>query len=262
MRIIDAHAHIFPGKIAVKASESIGNFYGIEMFSDASAESLIKSEQELGAEKCLVCSSAVSASQVESINSFIAAECQAHPMFVGLAAMHKDYEDFENELDRAISMGLRGVKFHNDMQRFDIDDPAMMPIYRAMADRKMIVLFHMGDARYDFSAPSKMVKIAQEFPDLSIIGAHFGGFSRWSESIFNPKLDNVYYDTSSSLFMLDKTTAARFIDHFGPERFFFGSDFPMWKPAKEYERFMNLELGDDVNRMILYDNFAKLFKLQ
>ena len=31
MRIIDAHTHIFPSKIAFKASESIGNFYGIPM---------------------------------------------------------------------------------------------------------------------------------------------------------------------------------------------------------------------------------------
>ena len=31
MKIIDAHAHIFPDKIAVKASESIGHFYDIPM---------------------------------------------------------------------------------------------------------------------------------------------------------------------------------------------------------------------------------------
>lgn len=261
MKIIDAHAHIFPSKIAGKATESIGHFYDLDMYSPASAERLIESEEKLGAERCLVCSSALSEKQVESINSFIAEECEKHPMFVGLAAMHKDYEDYENELDRALSLGLRGVKFHNDMQQFDIDDPKLMPIYRAMADRKMIVLFHMGDPRYDYSSPDKMVKIAREYPDLTIIGAHFGGFSRWSESIFNPKLPNVYYDTSSSLFMLDRKTVARFIDHFGPDRFFFGSDFPMWEPEAELKRFMSLELDNDINEMILYDNFARVFGL-
>ena len=49
MKIIDAHTHIFPTKIAVKASASIGEFYGIPMNSDASVDSLLKLEEELGA---------------------------------------------------------------------------------------------------------------------------------------------------------------------------------------------------------------------
>ena len=73
MKIIDAHTHIFPTKIAFKASESIGNFYGIPMHSDASPESLLRLQAELGSERCLVCSAALSPAQVETINDFIAA---------------------------------------------------------------------------------------------------------------------------------------------------------------------------------------------
>ena len=261
MKIIDAHAHIFPTKIAFKASESIGEFYGISMSSDASVDSLLKCEEELGTSYSLVCSSALSPLQVESINNFIAGEVSKHPNLIGFASMHKDYENFKEELARVKELGLRGVKYHNDMQRYDIDDTKMFPIYKAMEDEGLAVLFHMGDDRYDFSAPEKMVKVAREFPGLTVIGAHFGGYRRWKDSIHNPKLDNVYYDTSSSLFMIDNATAERFIDHFGPERFFFGSDFPMWNPKKEYERFRKLNLSDDVREMILYNNFAKVFNL-
>lgn len=262
-RIIDAHAHIFPDKIAIKASDSIGQFYGIDMDSDASSTSLILKEKEINAERILVCSSALSEQQVESINDFIHAQCELHPEFVGLAAMHKDYEDYEKELDRVISLGLYGVKFHNDMQRFNIDDEKMFPIYRAMADRKMIVLYHMGDDRYDYSAPARMCRIAQEFEDLTIIGAHFGGYQRWEESFGIPRLKNVYYDTSSSLPFMgeDMSLPLRLIDRFGPEHFFFGSDFPMWSPKKELERFMKLGLDEETNQMILYDNFMRVFKL-
>lgn len=263
MRIIDAHAHIFPDKIAVKASASIGQFYGVDMDSDASSNSLLEKEREIGAERILVCSSALSEQQVESINDFIHDQCVKHSEFVGLAAMHKDYANYAEELDRVLELGLHGVKFHNDMQRFDIDDPKMFPIYRAMADRKMIVLFHMGDDRYDYSAPKRMCRIAWEFEDLTIIGAHFGGYQRWEESFGIPRLPNVYYDTSSSLPFMgkDMSMPLRLIDRFGPEHFFFGSDFPMWSPKKELERFMNLGLDEGTNRMILYDNFARVFKL-
>lgn len=263
MKIIDAHAHIFPDKIAFKASESIGHFYGIDMDSDASSTSLLEKEREIGTERILVCSSALSASQVESINDFIKAQCDVHPEFVGLAAMHKDYENFEAELDRIQEMGLYGVKFHNDMQQFDIDDEKMFPIYRAMADRKMRILFHMGDDRYDYSAPERMCRIASEFEDLTIIGAHFGGYQRWADAMGNPRLKNVYYDTSSSLPFMgqDYSLALRLIDRFGPEHFFFGSDFPMWSPKQELERFMKMGLDEETNNMILYENFVRVFGL-
>jgi len=71
----------------------------------------------------------------------------------------------------------------------------------------------------------------------------------------------VYYDTSSSLFMLDKSGALKFIDYFGPDKFFFGSDFPMWSPKEELDRFMNLGLDEESRDKILYKNFATLFGL-
>ena len=71
MKIIDAHAHIFPTKIADKASKSIGDFYEMDMDSDASLESLLKKEEEINSEYTLVCSSALSPKQVVSINDFI-----------------------------------------------------------------------------------------------------------------------------------------------------------------------------------------------
>jgi len=261
MKIIDAHTHIFPDKIAVKAAQAIGDFYGVPMDSDASVESLIAKEKEINSLYMLVCSSALSPKQVESINTFIAESIQKYPKLIGFAAMHKDYENYKEELVRAKELGLRGVKFHNDMQQFDIDDPKMMPIYAELERLEMPVLFHMGDNRYDYSAPQRMVKIASKFPGLTVIGAHFGGYRRWEESIRNPVLPNVYYDTSSSLFMLDKSDALKFIDCFGPDKFFFGSDFPMWSPREELERFMSLGLDEESRDKILYKNFAALFGL-
>lgn len=261
MKIIDAHTHIFPDKIATKASASIGDFYGIPMNSDASVGSLLELEKELGTSHMLVCSSALSPAQVTGINNFIAKEIGEHPEFVGFAAMHRDMEDFKEELIRVKNLGMKGVKFHHDMQQIDIDDPKQYPIYEAMEELGLALLLHMGDDRYDYSAPEKMVKVAKDFPKLKVLGAHFGGYRRWSDSIHNPRLDNVYYDTSSSLFMMDAATAVRFIDHFGPDKFFFGTDFPMWEPKKEFERFMKLNLSDDVRQMILYDNFARVFDI-
>ena len=61
--------------------------------------------------------------------------------------------------------------------------------------------------------------------------------------------------------MLDPQTALRFIDHFGADRYFFGSDFPMWNPKQELQKFLNLGLDDETNQAILYGNFARVFGL-
>lgn len=259
MRIIDAHAHIFPEKIADKASEAIGDFYDLPMNSGGGSKTLLEQEKECGVEKMLVCSSALSAKNVESINTFIASEVAAHPEFVGLASLHKDYENYKEEISRIKELGLKGIKFHSDMQKTDIDDKALYPVYEEIQKQNLPVLLHMGDDRYDYSSPARMVKVAKDFPGITFIGAHFGGYLRWHESIDNPLLDNVYYDTCSSLAFMKKGQAEEFINRFGADRFFFGTDFPMWDTKGEIERFMALDLDEEAKQMILYGNFARVF---
>lgn len=259
MRIIDAHTHIFPDKIALKASKSIGAFYDLPMYDNATVSRLFKNGNKIGIERYLVCSSAVVADQVESINDFIASECSQHSELIGLAALHRDFKNYEEELDRIMAMGLVGVKFHNDFQKFYIDDEKMFPIYKAIAKRGLKVLFHMGDDRYEYTAPSRLYKVCKRVPDLIAIGAHFGGYRRWDEAYSIPVMENIYYDTSSSLAFLDRDQALRLIDKFGTDRFLFGTDFPMWEAEKELERFLDLGLDRKSNEDILYNNFAKLF---
>ena len=52
-RIIDAHAHIFPEKIAAKAVASIGSFYDQPMRGSGhgTAESLLESGKEIGVDR-------------------------------------------------------------------------------------------------------------------------------------------------------------------------------------------------------------------
>jgi len=260
MLIYDAHSHIFPEKIAEKATVSIGAFYDREMYSPAATERLLKAQREAGISRTLVCSSAVTAGQVESINTFIAAECAAHPQaFLGFAAMHPAYENVGEELDRAMELGLRGVKFHPDFQKFNIDDENAIPMYREIAKRGLPVLFHTGDNRYDYSAPLRVQNVMRKVPDLVCIDAHFGGYRRWEEALSLDKNPQLYLDTSSSLAVIDRDMAFRILDKFGAEQFLFGADFPMWNPAEEVERFFALGLSEAENEQICHKTFEKLF---
>lgn len=226
------------------------------MHKKGTAEALLESGKTIGVEKYLVCSTATRPEQVMAINDFIYEECRLHPEFVGFATLHPDFPDLEGEMERILKRGYYGIKLHPDFQRFNIDSPKAMEIYR-LAEGKLAVLFHTGDARYDFSRPSRLAKVSEKFPNLLCIAAHFGGYQCWEEAYNTYENPNIYMDTCSSLFAIEPDTVNRFLEKFGPERFFFGTDFPMWSHDKELERFEKLGLPEDVKKEILYDNFDR-----
>lgn len=119
----------------------------------------------------LVCSTATTSHQVESINDFIAEECGKHPEFYGFGTLHPDYADLEGETNRIIRLGLHGIKLHPDFQRFDIDSPGAYKIYEQIAGR-LPVLIHMGDDRYAYSKPERLARVMQDFPTLRVMASH------------------------------------------------------------------------------------------
>lgn len=175
--IIDAHAHIFPDKIAKKATDAIGDFYGIQMTESAGTPDVLLQEGRLaGITKFVVHSTATTVKQVENINKYIVSETEAHPEFIGFMTLHPDMdeEDMDGEIRFAISHGICGVKLHPDFQKFAIDEPRAEKIYKTL-DGRLPILFHTGDKRYNFSNPERLVKIAKKYPKQIVIGAHFGG---------------------------------------------------------------------------------------
>lgn len=259
-KIIDTHAHIYPQKIAQKAVDSIGSFYDIHMSGgNGTSEGLLASGGKIGVERYVVHSTATKPSQVESINDFIHGECEKHHEFIGFATLHPDMEEeeIEKEVERVLSLGLHGIKLHPDFQKFFIDEDRAEKIYRAV-EGKMPILFHTGDARYDYSTPLRMARVARRHPKLISIGAHFGGYSRWDEVGVYKGLENMFFDTSSTLFKLAPEKAKNIINTMGVEKFMFGSDYPMWEHDSELQSFYNLKLSDGDSEKILYLN-AKAF---
>ena len=263
MEIIDAHAHIYPEKIAAKATDTIGEFYDIKMEMPAGTpEQLLKVGGNVGITRYVVHSVATTAHQVRSINEFIRKECEAHPEFIGFITLHQDLseEEIESEIEWALTHGMKGIKLHPDFQKFNIDDPQAERFYRA-AEGKLPILLHMGDDRYEYSAPHRLVKIAKKYPNTTFIAAHFGGYRCWSESRLYKGLGNVYFDTCSSLPFISADEAKRIIDMHGADRFFFATDFPMWDAAQEIERFYKIPLSDREREMIFSENIKRLLQL-
>lgn len=293
--ITDTHAHIFPEKIARAAVEATGHFYenvhcgkSVSMKDmtqhGGTAEELLECGRKAGIGRFLVFSTATTPHQVESVNSFIARECEAHgggvirgaagadedakaadlsgrkyaePVFVGAGTMHIDYPDFEKELDRAKSLGLKGIKLHPDIQRFALDDERILPLYGMLGERNMFLIAHTGDYRYRYSNPDKMEKIAKMFPKTKFIAAHFGGWGEWEKARHLLVLPNVYVDTSSTWAFTGAEAMKEAFRCFDHTHIFFGSDYPMWDPGTELETIYELGLDEETLAGVLNGNFER-----
>lgn len=261
MKIIDFHAHIYPDKIAERATEAIGKFYDIKMDRVGSVDNLLKYSERAGITTSVVHSVATSEQQVERINDFITAEVSAHPgRLFGFGTMHQDYEEKIAEVDRCISLGLKGIKLHPDTQMFNVDDERMLLMYDYMQG-KLPLLLHCGDYRYDYSHPRRVARICKMFPKLTVIGAHFGGYSVWDEAYEQLKDVNCMLDTSSSSALMEEGMFAKYINAYGADRLLFGTDFPMWDPAEELNRFMAVPMSDSDREKILFTNASNLLKI-
>lgn len=263
MEIIDAHVHLYPEKIAAKATSSICSFYNIQSEVPAGTiKRLLDDGKRNGISRFVVHSVATTAHQVRSINEFIKSEVEAHPEFIGFITLHQDLseEDVKAEVEWAVSNHLHGIKLHPDFQKFHIDDEAAEKFYRAAGD-KLPILLHLGDERFEFSRPHRLVNMAKKYPHVNFIAAHFGGYQCWDDSPLYCGLDNVYFDTCSTLPFLDVEKAKSIIDLHGAHKFFFGTDFPLWDATSELERFHKIPLTETEKEMILGGNIKRLLKL-
>lgn len=260
----DAHCHIYPEKIASRAVNGTDSFYDEHSVGTGTAEDLIKKGEEAGIDRFIVQSVATTPKQVKSINEFIAATvADSGRKLVGLGTLHPDSADIKGDIEHLISLGLKGVKLHPDIQAFKIDDFRCLKIYELCEERGLPILMHTGDNRYDYSNPNRLLPVLNIYTGLTVIGAHFGGWSIWEEaSKAYSGIPNFYVDCSSSFHYLKKETAKEIIRRYGADRVLFGTDYPMWSPESEIEYFLSLGLDENEIKCILNLNVSKIFNLE
>ena len=254
MKIIDFHAHIYPPKIAEKASLSTGEFYHITPAHSGTGEELLSVGKTAGISEFVLLSVATKPQQVHHINQFILDEVKSHrDEFHGFGTLHPDSENILAETDFIIKSGLQGIKLHPDTQRFNMDDRRLFEVFDNIQG-KIPLLVHCGDRRFDYSHPRRLKNIIDNFPHLQVIAAHLGGWSLFEEGFEILKDTDCYLDISSTMMFLSPEQVTKYIHGYGAERILFGTDFPLWSPVDEVSRFGKLHLTENEFERIAYKN--------
>ena len=262
--IIDAPCHIYPDKIAERAVHGTDTFYDIVSKHKGTFSDLVSQKESSGIDKFVVQSVATTPHQVKSINEFVAREINLYGDFlIGFGTLHQDSNTMEEDVKHLVELGLKGVKLHPDIQTFKIDEERYFQIYELCEKYNLPILMHTGDFRYDNSNPNRLIPVIETFKKLTIIGAHFGGWSMCEDA--SKKLcnyQNLYVDCSSAFYLLDKKTAKEIIRRYGADKVLFGSDYPMWDAGEELKYFFSLNLSEEENAKILSKNLKKLLGLE
>lgn len=243
MQIIDIHTHIYPSKIAVKATDSVRDFYQLRGSGnmDGTVELLRQRGALAGISRYTVLPVSNSPERVHSINSFILEQAGIHQDFIGFGTVHAAMNDIEEEAEWILNAQLKGIKMHPDSQRFPIDDPRLYPVYD-LIQGKIPVMLHMGDPRYNYSHPVRLRHVMDTFPNLQVIAAHFGGYKMFETAKEQLWDTDCIFDISSAMMFMEPGEAERYIHFYGAERMAYGTDYPLWDPVEEVKHFQSLKL--------------------
>lgn len=258
---IDFHTHCFPDFLANRAVESLSRASGgLVPETDGTVGGLLKSMQRANVDFSVVMNIATNPKQQTAVNDF-AADVNKNDKLFAFGSVHPEAANALEELERIKMLGLKGVKFHPEYQRFYAGDEKMRPIYRKISELGLIVLFHSG-ADIGFMPPYHCTADeligALKYLDCPVVAAHWGGMFQFEAVIEKLCGLPLYFDTSYGYSAIPAPVARAIVSKHGAEKILFGSDTPWHTPLCE-ERFLEgIGISESEKEQIYSKNARKL----
>jgi uncharacterized protein len=170
--------------------------------------------------------------------------------------------------------GVRGFKFHPNVQAFYPNDRSVYPLYEVVAEAGLPALFHTGHSgigsglpggggiRLKYSNPMHVDDVAVDFPELTIVLAH-PSFP-WQDEAISVALhkEQVYIDLSGWSPKYFPPQLVRYANTLLRDRVLFGSDYPLITPDRWLADFAEADFRDEVRPLVLKENAARLLGLR
>jgi predicted TIM-barrel fold metal-dependent hydrolase len=256
--IIDVHTHTFPDALAERAVTTLAARAGIAAHTDGTNAGLRASMARAGVDLSVLMPIATKPSQVRSINAWAAEINREARGLLSFGTLHPAQDDWAAEIARLVDDGIPGIKLHPDYQDVFVDDPALLPIYRALADAGRVMLVHAG---VDIGvpppvhcSPERLARVLDAVPGLTVIAAHLGGYQQWDDVARCLLGRDLYLDTCYTLDDLGEAAFCDIVRAHGVSRVLFGTDSPWKDQAAEVAHLQALPLTDNEKAAILGGN--------
>ncbi|MDX9754128.1 MAG: amidohydrolase family protein [bacterium] len=255
--IIDVHTHIFPDHIAADAVKALAEEAHVEAFSDGTKQGLLVSMNAAGITQSWLQPVATKPKQVPSINAMMK-EIQSvdGDRFVSFGAIHPDCEDLPGIIYDLAESGIPGIKIHPEYHRIRPLDERLFPLYEALVEENMAILYHAGvDIGIPTlnSTPEDFAMLHHKYPKLQLILAHMGGYQQWADVARDLAGLPVYLDTAYLVGFEDEAFVALARQH-GTDRIVFGTDSPWSDQAAAVANIQSLPFTDGEKEAIFHTN--------
>ncbi len=262
-RIIDFHAHAFPDAVAEKAMPKLEGEANLKAALDGKVGSLLASMDRAGIAQSVVASIATKPGQFDAILRW--SREIASDRLVPFPSVHPEDTDVAGRVRAIADAGFRGVKMHPYYQDFKVDEARLWPFYRAVRGEGLVLLLHTGfDIAYPhdrIADPVRVARVVEAFPDLKLVTSHLAAWLDWDEAEKHLWGKPVYMDFSYSLHMIDPGRARAALLAHPAEYVVFGTDSPWEDQAHAVAAARGLDLGSGRERLMFYDNAARLLGL-
>jgi len=247
--IVDAHVHVYPAQVAADPA-AWGRDRGepgwtacvappgrrsIQGWADPGA--LIADMDEAGVAACVMLGWYWERQETCDLqNGWYSEWIRKYPgRLVGFAAVQPAAgRSSMDGLERALDSGLCGVgEILPQAQGFALDDPWWRRVVEGAIRRRVPITLHATDPGAGPAAGPKTpldayVRLAREYPEATLILAHWGGGMAFQEPRQDEPLPpNLYFDTAASPLLYDPGVFRRAVDRVGAARVLYGSDYPL-----------------------------------
>lgn len=261
--ITDFHTHAFPDAIAANAMKALlAETDAVRAWRDGTLASLLTSMDQAGIDRSVICSIATKPSQFDPILAW--SRQIAGPRIVPLPSIHPADPDAVTRVKQVADAGFAGIKLHPYYQNFFLDDPNLLPLFRALAESQLLVVCHTG---YDIAfprirrcAPEQIDRLLRTVPTLRLIATHLGAWNDWQEVERLLLGRPLYLDISYSLEELPAERARELILGHPEDYILFGTDSPWQDQTAALARLRGLELGRQREEKMLCENAERLLK--
>lgn len=287
--IVDAHMHLYrspeEGEHA-KAAYRIweyGEHTGVHFSPhDGDVESALRAMDEAGAAVAIITNlldvvrpDVAPADDLRALNHWLCNLAAVEPRFLPLIAVDPNYHSVEASIEHLEDMvakhGALGIKIHPPMQRFDLTDKTIWPIFETCVRLDVVVVSHTGPSvdGWGGGEPNTFRPVLDAFPSLRVSLAHLGGGSWRQVPALARDYPQIVFDLCEIIEWTGAPNApsqiemAQLIQAVGPHRVMMGSDFPWYEIDHTVERVRALPgLSAAEKDQILGDNAAGFFRLE
>ena len=261
MKVIDFHTHAFPDFLAERAVAAIVDGAVLQQpHLDGTIAGLLRSMDRAGVEISVVASIATAEKQVPSILKW--SREIASDRIVPFPSVHPFSPDAIDQVRHIADAGLKGIKLHPLYQDFQPLDERLFPVYQAIADAGLILLFHSGDDLGFIGdhrcMPHTMLEIQNRVPSLKMVLAHLGGFWQAEDFARSGIGSPAYVEVSLSIPARpgDQSFDRIIRGHTG--RVMFGTDSPWSDQKTEIEKLTRVIDDRQLLEAVLSTNAARL----